>query len=108
MTASAGHPPAEAAGAPGPVFVDVDDEHGALVLSSTPDRAGCEVEIEPVGGAGHRTHVYVLPRLTSRGVEHAAVFGSLPAGSYRVLGADGSVQSELAVAPNRVTAGRWD
>jgi hypothetical protein len=91
----------------GPVFIDVDDEHGALVLTSSSDRAGLEVEIEPLGDPHRRTHVYVLPRSTGASVVHAAVFASLPAGSYTILDVHGEPCGEVDVTPGRATSAEW-
>jgi hypothetical protein len=69
------------------VLVDVDDDHGALVLRATPARLGDEIELSPVTedpAVAGRTHVAVLARPLGAGVVHAAVYPSLPAGGWRV------------------------
>ena len=82
------HPEAHNARAgQGPVLVDVDDDHGALVLRTTPARLGDEIELSPVTedpAVARRPHVAVRARPLGAGVGHAAVYPSLPAGGWRV------------------------
>ena len=89
------------------VVIAVDEEHGALVLSSSAERAGVEVQIHPLLDPSKRTHVWVLPREGREGVVYAAIFPRLAADDYSVLAIDGSVALEIPVPPNRVTHAEW-
>ena len=60
-------------------------------------RVGEEIEVEPVGGRGGRTHVAVLTRRVGERIAHAAVFAALPAGDYHVLHHDGGVAQRVVV-----------
>ncbi len=89
------------------VLVDVGDHTGALVLSAPAEREGLEVEIHPVSEPSRRTHVWVLPRAGRDGPVYAAVFPSLPADDYAVIGLDGSVIAVVPVPANKVTSAAW-
>jgi hypothetical protein len=89
------------------VVINVGEHTGALVLASSEERAGIEVEIHPVSRPGARTHVWVLPREARDGVVYAAVFPSLATGDYAILDVDGSIASVVAVPPNQVTHATW-
>lgn len=94
----------------GPVLVDVDDDHGALVLYA-PGHLGAEIELSPVpaeGVRGARTHVAVLARPLGSGVVHAAVYPSLSAGRWVVHDPDDdSVVLAVDVPGGAVTEAYW-
>jgi len=74
------------ASATGAVALDIGAGHGALIVRTGPHRLGAEIEVVR-DADGMRTHVAVLARETDgRETVCAAVFGSLPAGRYHVLG----------------------
>jgi hypothetical protein len=90
------------------VLVDVGELAGALVLSSTAEREGIEVEIHPASDPAARTHVWVLPRRGPGGVTvYAAVFPSLVPGDYVVLAQEGESGRTVQVPANRVTFDTW-
>lgn len=89
------------------VVINVGEHLGALVLESTEERSGIEVEIHPVDRPEGRTHVWVLPREGRDGVVYAAVFPSLESGDYAVLDIDGSTREVVSVPPNTVTHAAW-
>ena len=66
------------------VMVDVGPGAGALVIYTSDQLRGQEIEISPVGNDSKRVHTDVLRRRTAMGVVFAAVFGSLPEGGYRL------------------------
>ena len=103
---SAGHaaPPTEPSRA---VLVNVGEHTGALILSAPAEREGLEVEIHPVLEPSQRTHVWVLPRAGREGTVYAAVFPSLAAGDYAVIGPDGSITAVVPVPANKVTTASW-
>jgi ABC-type Zn2+ transport system substrate-binding protein/surface adhesin len=91
------------------VMLDIGVNAGALVLRSSAQRAGLEVEIHPESAAERRQHVWVLPREGRDGATvYAAVFASLSPGRYTVLEPDGSAGCTLSVPANQVTYGEWD
>jgi hypothetical protein len=93
--------------ATGPIVVDIGEGRGALVLTSDEESSGYEVEIARLDDASTRTHVYVLPRAVDGGTIHAAVFPSLPKGTYVVFDLSGRGAQILDVSSGRITSARW-
>jgi hypothetical protein len=89
------------------VLVNVGEHTGALILSAPAEREGLEVEIHPISQPSKRTHVWVLPRVGRGGTVYAAVFPSLPADDYAVIGLDGSITQVVPVPANKVTSAAW-
>jgi hypothetical protein len=89
------------------VVIDVDSTAGALVLATSANYEGTEVEIHPTLDPSSRSHVWVLPREGVGEVLYAAVFPRLACGDYTVLAQDGSVHEVLTVNPNQVTFASW-
>ena len=102
--------PHNATAGQGPVLVDVDDHHGALVLLA-PGQLDAEIELSRVtadGSPGPRTHVAVLARPLGAGHVHAAVYPSLPAGRWRVHDPDDdAVVLVVDVPGGLVTQAHW-
>lgn len=94
----------------GPVLVDVDEGHGALVLLA-PGQLGAEIELSPLtadGIPGPRTHVAVLARPVGEDRVHAAVYPSLPAGRWLVHDPDDDgVVLTVDVPGGVVTQAHW-
>jgi len=65
-------------------MVDVGEGSGALVIYTSDEMKGIEIEISPDADDSYRTHTEVLRRKTANGYVNAAVFGSLPEGEYRL------------------------
>ena len=89
------------------VLVNVGEHTGALILGAPAEREGLEVEIHPISEPSKRTHVWVLPRVGREGTVYAAVFPSLPADDYAVIGLDGSITQVVPVPANKVTSAAW-
>jgi hypothetical protein len=101
------HPrePHNASAGQGPVLVDVDDDHGALVLLA-PGLLGAEIELSREGGS--RTHVAVFARRLTRGGVQAAVYPSLRAGRWLVHDPDDdSVVLVVDLPGGVVTQAHW-
>ena len=94
----------------GPVLVDVDEDHGALVLLAS-GMLGAEIELTPVGPDGARaprTHVAVLARQLGRGHVQTAVYPSLRAGRWLVHDPDDDrVVLVVDVPGGVVTQAHW-
>ena len=87
----------------GPVTVDIGNGAGALVLLLDDDWLEDEVHLRPLNGEGPSTHTGVWVRKVPSGDVVAAVFGSLPRGTYAVLDHDRStVMVEIEVPDGRV------
>jgi hypothetical protein len=90
------------------VVLDVGEFAGALILRSSAQRNGIEVEIHPIETPDQRRHVWVLPREGRDGeTVYAAIFPSLVPGTYAVLEQDGSIANTIDIPANGVTYGSW-
>jgi hypothetical protein len=71
---------------PGSVMLDIGPDRGALVVMLPAGMLGLEIEAEPCEGdwAPPFVHTAVRERLLPGGSVFAAVFQSLPPGSYRL------------------------
>ena len=96
--------------APGSVLVDIGGDVGAAIVA-TPERLdGEEIEIRSEPGEWTGRHVAVRARLMPGRTVHAAVFGSLAAGSYVVrvrFGPPGARRLPFEVTGARVTQVVW-
>jgi hypothetical protein len=68
----------------GTVVLDIGGDRGAAVIVTPGELSGEEIEIRPVDGPWDGTHTAIRPRDLRDAVAHAGVFGSLPAGQYRL------------------------
>lgn len=91
----------------GPTVLDIGADVGALVLYTSADLVGAEIEISPVGQPGRRKHVAVHTRHFPGGTAYAAVYPDLPTGSYELWAANGSVALTVAVEGGVVTESVW-
>jgi len=91
----------------GPTVLDIGDDVGALVLYTTAELVGAEIEISPDGEPDRRRHVAVHPRQYPGGTAYAAVYYGLEAGSYQLWAADGSVALTVSIEGNNITEAMW-
>jgi hypothetical protein len=91
----------------GPTVIDIGDDVGALVLYTTEELVGAEIEISPDGEPDRRRHVAVHPRQYPGGTAYAAVYYGLEAGSYQLWAADGSVALTVSIEGNMITEAMW-
>jgi hypothetical protein len=89
------------------VMVDVGAGAGALVIYTADELRGHEIEISPKGADAERTHTDVLRRRVAQGHVCAAVFGSLPAGGYRLWHQSLAGPAEVEIEDGRVTELDW-
>ena len=69
------------------VVLDIGEDVGALVLYTSPNLFGHEIEVSPLGPPGsetRRTHSAVLERSCNGSVFYAAVYPEILAGEYQV------------------------
>ena len=64
------------------MVLDIGPQAGALVLYTSEDLAGAEIEIRPGGSTWQGVHTAVRERHVGGRVLYAGVFGSLPEGPY--------------------------
>jgi hypothetical protein len=85
------------------VMLDLGPGVGALVLHTSADLHGAEIEISPAGRDAERSHKQVHERPVAGRPLYAAVFDRLPAGDY-TLWLDGRpLRRNVAVAGAAVT-----
>jgi len=89
------------------VMVDVGPGAGALVVYTTDDLRGEEIEISPRADDLNRTHTDVLRRKVAEGFVNAAVFGSLAEGEYRLWHRSLREPAEVRIAGSEVTELDW-
>lgn len=103
-----GHGHLAPAAASASVALDIGGGRGALVLYPSERFRGREIEISLLDGHEHRVHTGVHDRSTRAGTVLTAIFGSLPAGDYRIwLDAD-NAGPVLTVADGAVAEARVD
>ena len=91
----------------GPTVLDIGDDVGALVLYTSVELVGAEIEISPDADPDRRRHVAVHPRQYPGGTAYAAVYYGLEAGSYQLWAADGSVALTVSIEGNSITEAMW-
>jgi hypothetical protein len=91
----------------GPTVLDIGDDFGALVLYTSADLVGAEIEISPDGEPDRRRHVAVHPRHFPGGTAHAAVYYGLAAGTYDLWAADGTCALTVSIEGNTITESAW-
>ena len=85
------------------VMLDLGPGVGALVLHTDASLHGHEIEISPAGSDHERSHKQVHERPTDGRPLYAAVFESLPEGTYTLWLHDRAVLQEVAVMGSVVT-----
>jgi hypothetical protein len=92
----------------GPTVLDIGDDFGALVLYTSAELVGAEIEISPDGEPDRRRHVAVHPREIPGGTTtYAAVYYGLEAGTYDLWAADGSRALTVSIEGNTITESVW-
>ena len=91
----------------GPTVLDIGDDFGALVLYTSANLVGAEIEISPDGEPDRRRHVAVHTREFPGGTAYAAVYYGLEAGTYDLWGADGSRALTVSIEGNEITEAVW-
>jgi hypothetical protein len=91
----------------GPTVLDIGDDVGALVLYTSVELVGAEIEISPDGDPDRRRHVAVHPRQYPGGTAYAAVYYGLEAGSYQLWAADGSLALAVSIEGDTITEAMW-
>jgi hypothetical protein len=96
------------ASAAGSVVLNVGAGIGALVLYTTADLNGREIEISAQGcPAARRTHSQVRERRAGRSIQHAAVYPDLAAGDYTIWSDATTLAGVVTVSGGQVTSYHW-
>jgi len=90
-------------------MVDIGGGCGALILRTAPELVGAEIEISPVGLDDRRSHVAVHARAIAGGPMHAAVYPSLPIGTWQLWDpVTGVAAQTVTITDGQVTEAHWD
>jgi hypothetical protein len=87
----------------GTVVLELRPGMGALVLITSPELDGAEIDVTMAGNHGYRTHAIVRRRRVVSGTQYAAVYPSLPPGSYTVWRAPGDPLTTAIITSGTVT-----
>ena len=92
----------------GSVVLNVGGSIGALVIYTTAEHNGREIEISGQGApAARRTHSQVRERRAGRSRQHAAVYPGLAAGDYTIW-ADATIPAGVVtISGGQVTSYHW-
>src|ERR1700738_545935 len=89
------------------VVLDIGEGVGALVIRTTADLRGTEVEVSPCGDDNARQHVEVHERRARDKAVFAAVFPGLSAGAYTIWRAPEERWREVVIRGGRVEEVDW-
>jgi hypothetical protein len=92
---------------PEPVVLEIGDDLGALVVYTTADLHGAEIEISPTGRDDARSHKDVLNRPINGRPTYTAVFDKLTEGSYTLWTAGVAVAEDVTIAGASITELDW-
>jgi hypothetical protein len=90
----------------GTVVLELGPGAGALVLTTPPELDGAEIHISTTGES-YRTHSIVRRRHVAGSTQYAAVYPSLPPGSYTVWRASGDPLTTAIITGGAVTMTDW-
>jgi hypothetical protein len=93
---------------PGTVVLNLGADVGALILHTTADLDGLEIEISPDGVPGAaRTHSQVRERRTGASIRYAAVYPDLTAGDYTIWRDADTPAAVITITGGSITNWRW-
>jgi hypothetical protein len=91
---------------PEPVVLDIGEGAGALIIYTSPELEGQEIELSR-GPDEPRTHTEVLERRINNQPVFAAVYASLPGGHYQIWDYDHMPVTEVEIVEGRVAEIDW-
>ena len=93
---------------PESVVLDIGGDIGAMLLYTSAERRGQEIEISPKSAPDHRTHVEILERpLPSGETVFAGAYYGLREGDYLIWGEQDSPVDEVHVKGGQITTVDW-
>ena len=91
----------------GAPVLDIGGDIGALVLHTTADLEGQEIEVSLRRDPDHRTHTEILRRMVGGSLFWAGVYAQLPEGDYQVWWDDPVVQRSFTITGGAVSELDW-
>ena len=89
------------------VVLDIGGDIGALILYTTPEFAGKEIEVSRTGDDAQRTHTDVHERVLGGRTLFTAVYPSLRAGDYTIWDLDSNPAGRVTIIGGEVTEREW-
>ena len=90
-----------------PAVLDIGEDIGALIISTSAALHGHEIEVSPQGDDARRTHTAVLERRVNGRSVFAALFLALPAGDYHIWSGDPNVPQTVTIVGGEVAQVDW-
>ncbi len=91
----------------GAPILDIGGDVGALVLYTTEELEGQEIEVSLTTDRGHRTHTEVLRRTVGGDTFWAGVYAQLTAGDYQVWYGDPARPRGFTISGGEVSELDW-
>lgn len=91
----------------GAPMLDIGGTIGALVLYTSPDLEGEEIEVSLLSDLGHRTHTQVLRRTVNGETFWAGVYAELEEGDYRIWYDNTSLPLSFSISGGSVAELDW-
>lgn len=89
------------------VVLDIGGDIGALILYTTGDLVGKEIEVSLEGDDGRRTHTDVHERVLQGRSLFTAVYPELRAGEYTIWDLSGKPAGNVTIVGGQVSELRW-
>jgi hypothetical protein len=89
------------------LVLDIGDGIGALILYTTPELSGHEIEVSRLGSEGNRVHTAIHERRVNGRTVFAGVYPELPEGQYRIWSEDPSKPTTFTIVSGRITEIDW-
>ncbi len=93
---------------PEPVVLDIGGGRGALVVHWNATEIDTPIEISPTGHDDDRQHQHILERPMGAQTFYAAVFDTLPEGTYSLWVRDQAREGDVAITDGNVTERHWE
>jgi len=91
----------------GAPVLDIGGDIGALVLYTTEDLEGLEIEVSPTSDLDHRTHTQIHKRTVNGRTFWAGVYAELQEGDYQVWWDDPTHDRQFTITGGAVAELDW-
>ena len=89
------------------VVLDIGDGFGALILYTTHELSGHEIEVSRLDGDHTRVHTAIHERRVNGQTVFAGVYPDLPEGEYTIWSADPGKPTGFTIVSGQVTEIDW-
>lgn len=91
----------------GAPVLDIGGDIGALILYTTEEMEGLEIEVSHTDDPEHRTHTEILRRTVGGRTSWAGVYAALPEGDYRIWYDVATLPRSFTITGGRVSELDW-